>query len=465
MSILDTLTGGENQNAKDALKRAEDAFANIAVPTTEQLTLPELQKYVQAGILTPAQAQTMLQSGNAYNDIKLDPSSMKTEQDTIGKLKNIEEGGGMTPEMQAQLTAALDQVATTTHGTNAGILDQMAQRGIPASLMGPAAMLAESGDAARTANLTGTQAAGQAEANAISALQNEGSLASTMHGQQYGEEANKAAAENAMRQWNAGATNTTGEANANRTQEANRMNTQNVQDISNQNTGLSNQRSVYNAQIPETIFGNNITKATGQAGVNQAQANQSMNAGNQMMGLIGAGVGAASNAFAPGVGTAMAAQKAPAGYNPNIQENQLPGYDEGAVVPGTPSVPGDSPRNDKVHAMLSPGEVVVPRSIAPDPDAVKRFVQHLVQKKAPPPVSPAHPDDVHSLLTALGKRREETQHLHEDGRDWDFTPGENGSLTTKAPPPRDWRFTPPATPAKVIGNTQDTRIETGSTRG
>jgi hypothetical protein len=231
--------------------------------------------------------------------------------------------------------------------------------------------------------LTATQAAGTAEQNAINAMMNSGNLAGTMNTQNYDQAANKAAAQNAMQQWNAGATNSTADANANRAQTANEYNATNQQNVSNANVGNANSRTEYNAQVPETVFNNAITKAGGQAGVANSQANQDMAAGNQTMGLIGAGVGAAGNAMAP-----------------------TPTYNimaEGGEVPGTPEVPGDSRRNDKVHAMLSPGEVVIPRSVAPHPEAVKRFVQSLAHGKPPP--RPVHPDDVHSVLEALSRRR------------------------------------------------------------
>ncbi len=52
-------------------------------------------------------------------------------------------------------------------------------------------------------------------------------------------------------------------------------------------------------------------------------------------------------------------------------------------VPGKAEVRGDSEENDKVPAMLSPGEIVIPRSIAQAPDAPAKahdFVAHLVQR-------------------------------------------------------------------------------------
>lgn len=379
--ILDILTGGKSNEASSALKRAEAAFANIQAPTAEQLTLPELQKYVEMGILTPAEAKAALVQGNAFNDMNIDPSSLGSEKKALAGLENVGDASGMTDEMKAQLASALDQVATTTRGNNAGILDQAAQRGVSTSLLAPAAMIAESGDAARQANLNTTQAAGQAEQNAINAMMASGNLSSTIHGQQANEAEQKAQAENALRQWNAGTQTGVNEANAGRTMAANTYNTQNTQNLGNANVENANKRTEYNATVPQSVFNNAVTKASGQSGVNQTQANNATSQGNSIMGLYGAGIGAASKALAP---------------------DDTKKASSGLLVPGKPEVSGDSPKNDKVHAMLSPGEVVVPRSIAPHPEAVKNFVTHLMKNK---PVKPVHPDDVHAVLSALEKRR------------------------------------------------------------
>ena len=60
------------------------------------------------------------------------------------------------------------------------------------------------------------------------------------------------------------------------------------------------------------------------------------------------------------------------------------GMADGGEVPGRAEVKGDSPKNDKVLALLSPGEVVVPRSVVDDDDpgeAAKAFVEACRAKK------------------------------------------------------------------------------------
>lgn len=57
-------------------------------------------------------------------------------------------------------------------------------------------------------------------------------------------------------------------------------------------------------------------------------------------------------------------------------------------VPGTANFKGDTRSNDTVPAMLSPGEIVLPRSVAQDedaPDKAKDFVAALKKNKRPSP--------------------------------------------------------------------------------
>ena len=57
-----------------------------------------------------------------------------------------------------------------------------------------------------------------------------------------------------------------------------------------------------------------------------------------------------------------------------------PAYSGGYYVPGQAQFQGDSEKNDTVPAMLSPGEIVIPRTIAQSDDAPRRaaeFIRHL----------------------------------------------------------------------------------------
>lgn len=55
---------------------------------------------------------------------------------------------------------------------------------------------------------------------------------------------------------------------------------------------------------------------------------------------------------------------------------------DGGRVPGQAEVQGDSLANDKVPTMLSPGEIVIPRSHADSAAKAKEFVEHLMASKS-----------------------------------------------------------------------------------
>ena len=71
-------------------------------------------------------------------------------------------------------------------------------------------------------------------------------------------------------------------------------------------------------------------------------------------------------------------------------------------MPGQAQVAGDSLKNDTVPAMLSPGEVVLPRTISHDPEAAAEFVRHINARK---PQSMAKGGEVKGYGKVLMARR------------------------------------------------------------
>lgn len=53
----------------------------------------------------------------------------------------------------------------------------------------------------------------------------------------------------------------------------------------------------------------------------------------------------------------------------------------GGVIPGQAQIKGDSTSNDTVPTMLSPGEIVIPRTMASDSEKAKAFIDHLMSSK------------------------------------------------------------------------------------
>lgn len=76
----------------------------------------------------------------------------------------------------------------------------------------------------------------------------------------------------------------------------------------------------------------------------------------------------------------------------------------GGKVPGKPKVFGDSESNDTVPAMLSPGEIVIPRTQSKDPDQAKEFIDHLMKSKGQEDSGPKSYGDVVAAHRKLRER-------------------------------------------------------------
>lgn len=130
-------------------------------------------------------------------------------------------------------------------------------------------------------------------------------------------------------------------------------------DLANQ--GAYNQMQGINAGI-----------ATSNLGAQTSFGTQGMKQGGDMMQGIISGAGAAAS----GGATAGAY----AGGKVTLGDALM---QRGGTVPGQANVAGDSPKNDTVHAMLSPGEIVIPRTLAEDPERAKKFIEQLQKEKKP----------------------------------------------------------------------------------
>lgn len=128
------------------------------------------------------------------------------------------------------------------------------------------------------------------------------------------------------------------------------------QNISQQGLGLQGQ----NAQ-------NNVN-----AGI--SQSNAANNAG-----IVGGILGAAGTVLAAAEGGEIPKE----GSLHQFLDGML-NAKSGGQVPGKPKVMGNSYKNDTVHAMVSPGEVVIPNSVMQSKDPVSnaaKFVQAVMAKK------------------------------------------------------------------------------------
>src|ERR1017187_3777702 len=107
---LENLLGLDTTAGTAQLQEAMQALQAVNVPTAQQLDLPTLQKYVQAGVLSPAQYQAIQENPQVYSQMVNSVQSNTGENAQKAALQQL--GGiaqtGSTPIMQAQLLNSIN---------------------------------------------------------------------------------------------------------------------------------------------------------------------------------------------------------------------------------------------------------------------------------------------------------------------------------------------------------------------
>ena len=395
MGLLDLITGGENETAQSDLSQALQNVEAVQTPTSEQLQLSPLAQYENTGNLDAALSTAAQTGQSAYNNEDISQVPIADMQQALSQEQEIANAQGMTPQEQASIAEAEQSANEAEAGQRGSIAQQFAGMGVPQSLISAALQNGTEGQEAQQMYQNALQAQGQAASQGITALQNEGSLASTLYGQEAGQANTVAAAQNALNQFNTANTQQTALANQANQQAANTYNTTNAQTLANQNVqGEQTVQEQNQVEAPQEAASLALQKAGDEAQVGNNQAQQATATGQQAAGLFSGILGA-------GATLGSAAIKAAEGGE--IPEPKIPptAFLRGGQVPGQARVMGDSPSNDLVPAKLSPGEFVVPRTAMAKP-GVRNFLANAVPNKPP---AGSHPTDIASVLRALQSLR------------------------------------------------------------
>jgi hypothetical protein len=431
MALLDALTGGNSSNATDAEQAALAALSNLQTPTAQQLTLPQLQQYAAAIGMSPAQMQAFLQQNNALASETTPQTGTDAQVAALSQLANTaNQGAAGNATEQAQESQIQNQSNEQLAGQRGAIDQQAEARGVAPGLLQAALAQQNAGQDIQGANQSALTAQSNNYQTALQALANEGSLGQGLQGQQNTQANTVAAAQNAMQQFNAANQQSAAAANAGYQQQANATNTAAQNAVQQANTGLKNQQTLYNAQVPETVYNNQLGKATGVAQQNQNLASNYTGQGQQNAGAVGGLLGTAGTViggiYGGPMGAAVGSQLGseiggsngpPASANSQQYAPQGPGQSlnvahggeipclcgggmcmvHGGKVPGKAPMPGDHTANDVVPARLSPGEAVIPRSVVQqNPQQVHQL---LAQSQQQP--EGHNPQDVAALLQAM----------------------------------------------------------------
>jgi hypothetical protein len=269
--ISNAISGDEATNVARNDMEAMEGFRRITPPSIAQMKI-KLAELVQQGVLTPEMAQTFLQEASAYE--QMDPATREAQMGALADLQEVVSTDGMDPQAKAALYELQGATQGEERGQREAIMQNAAARGISGSGVELAGSLAnQQGSASRLAN-QGFQSAADANARKMQAIQGVGQLG----GQVWGQDAQKAAAQNSINQFNAANRQSVENQNTGWRNDAAAQNLAEKQRIADQNTGTKNQQELYNKGLYQQNFAN-------QMGWAQGNANAALGAAQSELGL------------------------------------------------------------------------------------------------------------------------------------------------------------------------------------
>ena len=368
----------DNSDAENYLTTAQNNFTQIAAPTAAQLGVNNVPEESIQGTINPEMVNAVTEDPNQVSQVGINAQDAGEEQQAIAGEQAVANAGGL--DANAQL--GINEATTAANANLAGNLGSIMQNAQSQGNGNSGAVLAERLSAAQGSanNLQNQdlQAAAEAETNRENALANVGNLAGNMANTNLTASQTNSGALN-----NATAQNVATKNAANNTNVANNFNAQttNLQNAQNVNAAqaTAGQNMAYNnAQATQAAFNDQIAKASGQSGVATTQANLEQSNTNANDAMIGTGIGTVGTVVGgPAAGaaakTAFSAQGGVA--VPKLTLEQFMTRKKG-LIPGKEKVAGNSLKNDNVPAMLSAGEVVIPKDVPKDTAHIKQFMRN-----------------------------------------------------------------------------------------
>lgn len=293
-----------NMSAADRAKAAQDKglqeWLAIQIPDPEKQKLA-LERFVSAGELDPKLESAIKQDPSGLKQISTSMAHKEAQNKALQSLQQIGEEGGLRLQDKAALQDAMMQANIKGRADREGIIADMARKGQSGSGFELASQLsAQQGDADRLANTSLKTAAG-AQERALQAIMGAGDLSSKYRSQEFGEEAEKAKAQDAINRFNTSNLQDIQQRNIGSQNRAQEMNLANRQDILNRNVNVGNQEQQYNKSLLQQQFENQAKLAAGKTGQYNQEAQSELQKGQAMgnaFSNIGGGIGSALGAGA-----------------------------------------------------------------------------------------------------------------------------------------------------------------------
>lgn len=292
-AISGAIGSGQASSDREAAKNAYDQsvkdYTSIGVPPIEAQQIV-MQKYQSSGQWTPELAEAVKLGDSNLLGVSTDTGYTEAQKQALSQLQTIGNSGGMTLSDQAQLEKNQGNINADERGHREAILQDARQRGGYGSGTALAAQLMNQQNASNQAHQTGLDVNAQAQQRALQAIMSAGQLGGQMQEQQFGQQAEKAKAQDAINQWNAQNQQANRNNNIQLQNQAAQYNLGNNQNLSNANVDLTNKQGVYNAALPQQYFNNQLAVTQGKANARAGQATN-LNQNAQQTANMWSGIG------------------------------------------------------------------------------------------------------------------------------------------------------------------------------
>jgi hypothetical protein len=291
-------SSGDQDAAKQAQLAALAAYQGVNVPTIDSMGV-HLQDYTNAGQLANAKESALTQDPSKLAGVSVDPRLRLAQMSALSQMQGLS-NTGLNATDQAALIDSRNSVASADHGRQAAIMQNMQARGMGGAGSELAQRLMSAQAATNQQATDSNNIAAQAQARALQAMSQAGSMSTGMANTDFSQKAQVASAQDAINNFNTQNQQAVAARNIGSQNQANLYNVQNAQDVANKNTGVANEGEMHNKGLYQTQFQDQMDKSKGLAGqygdvskydANSAQATRDMYSG------VGNAVGQAATAY------------------------------------------------------------------------------------------------------------------------------------------------------------------------
>lgn len=262
----------------------------INVPTKNELAYV-LDQYVSLGVISPEDVPLLTQDPSTLESFLEDPEVVASQLQSMKKMEQLGEGK-LTDVDRANMAQQMQMEAQQERANREAILSNARSRGVAGSGLEMAAQLQGEQEAANRASRAATDVNVAAQNRGIQALSQAGQMAGNIRSQEMDVAARKAAAQDAINQFNTANAQSIARTNVEAKNAAQAANLANAQRIAEANVNQTNEQRRIAADAAEQAFQNKISQISGKSGLassidaDKAQSNASKKAqtGQLLMG-------------------------------------------------------------------------------------------------------------------------------------------------------------------------------------